>query len=60
MQSFPEKFSDIGGRTFEQVFKSHKEFVDFTLTEMEQPTKLFKRWQDFCKRKMNEKPAIGK
>ena len=52
---WPVGFMDVAGKTFEWTFLHKKEFVDFTLTEMEKPTKLFKRWQDFCKSKMKVK-----
>ena len=49
MKTFPEKFMCIGGKSFEWVFKNRPEFVEFTLTEMLQPTGLFLEWKEFCK-----------
>ena len=47
----------IGEKTFEWVYKNRKEFVDFTLMEMENPSGLFKKWQLYCQhqKKMEDK-----
>ena len=45
---WPDGFMDIGGKTFEWVFINRAEFVDFTLTEMKSPTKMFLRWKNYC------------
>ena len=47
--TFPEKFCDIGGRSFAWVYKHRSEFVDFTLTEMTETKGLFRSWQNFCR-----------
>ena len=51
---WPEGFCDIGGRTFEWVFKNRNEFVDFTVSEMKQATGLFRKWQNYCVNKQIE------
>ena len=48
---FPPFFFDIGGKTFEWVFKHKKEWVSFTIDDMEKTSGLFKVWQDYVKRK---------
>ena len=57
-ESYPERFPtgymDIGNKSFEWVFENKKEFVDFTLNDMCNPTGLFKQWQDYC-RKISKK-----
>ena len=58
MKRFPIGFFDIGGMDFESVFRKKKEFVDFTLNEMQKPKGLFKEWKSFCKNKIV--PAIEK
>ena len=51
---WPEGFCDIGGRTFEWVFKNKNEFVEFTVGEMKQTTGLFKKWRNYCIMKSKE------
>ena len=39
-----------------------KEFVDFTLTEMKRPTKMFRKWYNYCvfkTKEENDKPSQG-
>ena len=50
---FPEKFPDdsLIGKTFLWVYNNRREFVDFTLKEMIDPTGFFKTWQTYCIRK---------
>ena len=52
---WPKGFSNIGGLTFQQTWDTRKEWVDFTLTEMKEPSGMFKEWKDFCleKKKQN-------
>ena len=45
---WPENFMDISLKPFRWVFEHRKEFVEFTVNEMTQPTGLFKKWQDYC------------
>ena len=52
--TWPEGFSDIGGKTFEWCFNNKKTFVLFTLEQMHHPTKIFKLWQNFCKQRIND------
>ena len=47
-ESFPTGFQDIGDKSFEWVFVNKKDFVDFTITQMEKPTGLFKQWKNYC------------
>ena len=47
--TFPANFMCIGDKSFKWVFENRKEFVDFTLTEMMEPTGLLARWQTYCK-----------
>lgn len=56
---WPEGFMDIGGQTFAVVYKKKKEFVDFTLTEMDNPTGLFEKWKNYCKwRRKNQMDGV--
>ena len=57
-ETFPEGFMCVSNKTFEWVFENRKEFVDFSITEMENPTGLFKKWVNYCKERLkvsNEK-----
>ena len=54
---FPENFFDIGGKTFEWVFAHKKDWVSFTLTDMEKTSGFFKVWQDYVKRKTTSAAA---
>ena len=47
--TFPANFMCIGLKSFKWVFLNRKEFVDFTLNEMENPTGLFLQWKRYCK-----------
>ncbi len=51
-ETFPENFMCIGERTFLWVFENRKEFVDFTVNEMDAPTGLFLKWQKYCKERL--------
>ena len=55
--AFPNDFGDLAGLTFETVFEFKKEFVDFTLNEMETPTKLWLAWKIFCQKKTEDEPG---
>ena len=46
---FPVNFMCIGERTFRWVYEHRKEFVDFTVNEMNTPTGLFQKWQSYCR-----------
>ena len=48
---FPDEFPDVGGKTFLYTFENRKEWVEFTLKEMNNPTKLFLVWKLYCLRK---------
>ena len=50
---FPMIFG-LAGKTFLWVYKNKTEWVDFTLTEMKEPTQLFKVWKDYCRAKSKE------
>ena len=58
---WPKDFMNIGSRTFEWTYANKAEFVDFTLTEMKKPTKMFLRWYNYCvsKTKDNDKSPEG-
>jgi len=49
---FPDDFGELAGLTFEQAYEIKKQFVDFTLNEMQNPTGLWKAWHDFCSQKI--------
>ena len=51
---FPEGFMCIGGKSFEWVYENRAEFVDFTINEMENPTKMFLTWYNYCLFRQNE------
>ena len=46
---WPVDFMDIGLKTFRWVFVHRKEWVSFTMNEMNKPTGLFKKWKHYCK-----------
>ena len=48
---FPQDFFNIGGKTFEWVFQHKKDWVSFTLQDMEKTSGFFKIWQNYVKRK---------
>ena len=50
--TWPDNFMDIGNKRFVWVFDNKKEFVDFTVKEMENPKGLFKKWQTYCKARL--------
>ena len=50
---FPMIFG-LAGKTFLWVYKNKTEWVDFTLTEMKEPTQLFKVWKDYCQAKSKD------
>ena len=45
---WPAGFCNIGGWSFDRVFKEKHDFVNFTVTCMESPTGIFKEWKEFC------------
>ena len=54
MTRWPEGFCNIGGWTFQRLFDEKKEFVDFTLKCMENPSGLFAEWKAFCELKTKD------
>jgi len=52
--SFPAGFCDIGEISFKKLYEIKKEFVDFTLKDMEKPKGLFLKWKTYCQNKINE------
>ena len=56
---WPKGFQDIGGLTFQQTWDQRPEWVDFTLTEMKDPSGMFKEWKSFCveKKKQDDRNA---
>ena len=51
---WPEGFCGIGGRTFLWVFNNKKDWVEFTLDKMKDPTGLFLEWKNYCTQKLKE------
>ena len=45
---WPDGFCDIGGKTFKWVYDNKKVFVEFCVDEMENPTGMFKKFQEYC------------
>ena len=45
---WPDGFLDIGGFTFEQTWKQRKEWVKFTIGEMQEATGMFGNWREYC------------
>ena len=45
---FPEGFNDAGGKTFQEVYDTLKDFVYFT-RHWQETTGLFKKWADYVK-----------
>ena len=58
--TFPENFMCIGLKTFKFVFEHRKEWVDFTLTDMENPKGLFLKWKQYCQHKLNKNESSPK
>ena len=50
--TFPEGFMCIGCKSFGWVFENRKEFVEFTINDMENPKGLFLKWKQFCKERL--------
>ena len=44
----------VSGKTFDEVFATNKEFVDFTVHNMSQGTGIFKFWIAFVKAKQSQ------
>ena len=44
----------ISGKTFDEVFESNKEFVDFTVKSMSHGCGIFKFWNDYIKAKKSQ------
>ena len=44
---WPTGFSDIGEKTFAWVREHRPDWVDFTLTEMKNPSGLFLEWKTY-------------
>ena len=57
---FPVNFMCIGEKTFRWVFENRKEFVDFTVNEMDKPTGLFQEWQKYCREQIKFEKEINK
>ena len=55
LPNFPKGYFNIGGRDFEWVYRNRKEYVDFTVNEMQKPTGLFRKWQEYCKKQIKLK-----
>ena len=53
----------LGGKSFLEVFNTKKEWVDFTMTEMQDAEGIFKVWREYCSKKLNihaitDKPEV--
>ena len=46
---FAEKMGAVSGQTFEQVFRTNQEFVEFTTKSMSNGTGIFNFWQEYVK-----------
>ena len=46
---WPNDFMNVAGKTFRWTYLNRKEFVDFTLRDMREPTGLFQIWKAYCK-----------
>ena len=55
---FPEIYG-LKNKTFLEVYNTKKEWVDFTLTEMQKPSGLFKTWRDYCLNKNKVENGFG-
>ena len=44
----------ISGKTFDEVFESNKEFVDFTVKSMSHGCGIFKFWVEYIKLKKSQ------
>ena len=54
--TWPDGFPDIGGKTFAWVLEHRKEWVNFTLDKMENPSGFFLKWKTYLlNRKQNAK-----
>ena len=56
---WPVGFYDIGGRSFKWVYSNRKDFVDFTLTEMELESGLFLKWKQYCQLQLINDPLTS-
>ena len=50
----------LGGKSFLEVFNTKKEWVNFTMTEMDTPSGIFEVWHDYCSKKLNRSNAPSK
>ena len=56
-----EDMGDLSGKTFEQVYRDNKQFLNFSLEKMSSGTGIFKLWIEFIKLKQNERrPGISR
>ena len=46
---FVQKMGALSDRTFQQVYETNQEFVDFTRESMSQGKGIFKLWIEYCK-----------
>ena len=51
---FPVGFQCISDKSFEWVYNNRKEFVDFTINEMQNATGLFSDFREYCNLKNKE------
>ena len=51
---FPENYFDIGGLTFETVYKQKPDYVKFTIDKMKQTTGFYTIWKTYCEDKYKD------
>ena len=54
---FVDNMGALSNKTFEEVFKSNKDFVEFTKTSMSCGEGIFKFWMEFVKEKSRPQHA---
>ena len=63
---WPVGFCEIGGKTFEWTRLNKKQWVEFTIDKMTNPSGTFKLWQDYLinyyaqESKIKLRPTAGK
>ena len=56
--TFPDKFEDIGGKSFAWVRDNREEWCKFTVEKMKDTTGFFKIWQEYLINKNAAKNEI--
>ena len=55
---WPENFLDVGGQSFEWVYKNRAVFVEFTREKMENPSGMFLKWRNYVHEKDKESDVL--